>query len=325
MSVGAPTLTTVLGTWQATPVADVVVAAAAVGYAILLARLHRMRQRAWPWRRSAAAALAVLGLVVALDGPVGVYGEMLFWVHMVQHLLMIMVVPVLLVWAQPLRLLHEAGGPRVRVGLDRVLEGRTVRWLTAPAFSIPLYAAVVVLTHLTGFQQLALAHGGVRAVELALYLVSGYLLFLPLVATEYGPYSMPHLIRLALLVVAMGVDTLTGVALMLTSHPLAPGYALTHVGWGPTVLADQNWAGAVMWWGGDVLMMIVLIVVGVQWGLADHDRQGLGSWLERARREALFGDEHAGSADVDNDQDALDAYNATLAQLHDLPPTRRKE
>jgi cytochrome c oxidase assembly factor CtaG len=47
------------------------------------------------------AAAAVVA--VALVGPVGVYGETLFWVHMVQHLALIMVVPVLVVWAQRAR------------------------------------------------------------------------------------------------------------------------------------------------------------------------------------------------------------------------------
>ena len=49
--------------------------------------------------------------------------------------------------------------------------------------------AVVVLTHLTGFQQVALAEPAVRGAEVALYLVTGYLLFLPLVGGEAGPHS----------------------------------------------------------------------------------------------------------------------------------------
>jgi putative copper resistance protein D len=55
---------------------------------------------------------AMLTLVLALSSSLAVYAHNLFWAHMIVHLLMIMVVPVLLVWAQPIRLAHTAGEPR---------------------------------------------------------------------------------------------------------------------------------------------------------------------------------------------------------------------
>ncbi len=178
-----------------------------------------------------------------------------------------------------------------------------------------------MLTHLTGFQEVALADPAVRAAEEALYLVTGYLLFLPLIGSDAGPYSgrrsLPYLLRFAVLVLAMGVDTLTGVVLMLTSRPLAPGYATAHPGWGPSALVDQNLAGAVMWWGGDGLMMLLLIVVGLQWGRAPAAEQGLGSWLEGVRRQTVLGGGTMEDATVvDDDDAALQAYNARLAALH---------
>jgi putative copper resistance protein D len=116
---------------------------------------------------------------------------------------------------------------------------------------------------------------------------------------------------------------------------------MSHSGWGPNALRDQQVAGAIMWFGGDLLMMLLMIVVGVSWSRAEPDQQGLGGWLEEARRRALLGagDAHgdngahgAGWAgrelvdvavDVDSDQRALEVYNATLAALHGLPPPTR--
>ena len=54
---------------------------------------------------------AMLTVVLALSSSLAVYAHNLFWAHMIVHLLMIMVVPVLLVWAQPIRLAHTAGEP----------------------------------------------------------------------------------------------------------------------------------------------------------------------------------------------------------------------
>ncbi|ODU29333.1 MAG: hypothetical protein ABS80_01925 [Pseudonocardia sp. SCN 72-51] len=128
---------------------------------------------------------------------------------------------------------------------------------------------------------------------------------------------MPHLLRFAWLALAMGVDTLTGVALMLTRSVLAPGYSTAHPGWGPTGLVDQNIAGAVMWWGGDALMMLLLVVVALQWGRASAAGQGLGNFLEGVRRVTVLGPGASEVSEIDGDDDesALAAYNARLAAL----------
>lgn len=324
----SPGWAAVLTNWAPAPLADLAILLATLGYGWLArARIG------WPWRRSASWLLAMLTLVVALNSPVGRYSDVLFWVHMVQHLLLIMVAPMLLVWAQPVRLLREAGPPALAARLDRVLGGRPTRWLTAPLTGLALYTALVVLTHLTGFQQLSATHGGIRVLELAAYLACGWLFFYPLLGAELGPWSLPYLLRFVVLALAMGTDTLTGVALMLTSRPLAPAYAAAHPGWGPSALLDQEAAGAIMWFGGDLLMMILMILVAVQWGRAGAEQQGLGTWLEGARRRSLLGAgpdvgaqsgaETDAELDIDEDQRALDAYNAALAALNGRRPPSR--
>ncbi|MBO0849738.1 MAG: cytochrome c oxidase assembly protein [Pseudonocardia sp.] len=315
-----------LTSWSFSPVVLGCLLLGAVGYLWLVVRVGRGGTH-WPARRTLCWLAAMAVLVVTVDGPVGRYAEVLFWVHMVQHLLLIMIAPVLMLWARPLELLCAGpGGARVA----RALDGRVARWVTSPLVGLALYTAVVVLTHLTGFQQVSATNGWVRAGELALYLVTGWLFFLPLVGSERGPWSLPYLLRFVLLAVGMGADTLTGVALMMTGRPLAPVYSLAHPGWGPAALADQQAAGAIMWFGGDLLMMLLMILVAVQWGRAGSDRQGLGGWLESARRHAVLGAENEGGGedrgtDLDDDQRALDAYNATLAALHGRRPPEHEQ
>jgi putative copper resistance protein D len=165
----------------------------------------------------------------------------------------------------------------------------------------------------------------VHQAELAAYLISGYLLFLPLVGAEAAPRHIPHVVRFALLAIAMGADTLVGVVLMLTGRPLAPGTLMMRPGWGPTLLQDQSAAGAIMWVGGDLLMMVLMLIVAAQWS-ASGPQARLGNWLETARRQSLarIGSESdtgtatvAASRDVDDDEAALQAYNRMLAELHE--------
>jgi putative membrane protein len=308
---------TAVTTWTSAPLVDVLAGLAVASYLIAVLRRRATSGPGWPVRRTASWLAGVAVLVVSMHSSIEVYGHTLLWVHMIQHLLLIMVVPVLLVWGHPIRL---AGG--------RSPGGQLARWMTFPVLTLGFYTAVLVITHLTDFPEAMATQPWVHHLEQALYLTSGYLLFLPLVGSEASPWPVPHPVRFALLGLAMGADTLVGVALMLTGHPLAPSTILMRPGWGPTLLADQNWAGAIMWVGGDGLMLLLMLAVAVQWSAADS-RARLGDWLESARRQSLAGigststkdrNTVSTSRDVDNDEAARDAYNRMLTALHRRPP-----
>jgi putative copper resistance protein D len=316
---GPPTVVGLLTTWTSAPVLDAMMVLLTVGYLWTASRAGVAGFR-WPLRRTLSWFGAVLGLVLAVNSSMAVYAHVLFGVHMIQHLTLIMIVPVLLVWAQPLRLLATAGPPGVRSGVEAVLRGRAGRAVSAPPVALALYAAVLVVTHLTGFQALMLTSPWLHDAEVALYLLSGYLFFLPLAGSERTPWQVPYLLRLAILAVAMGVDTLVGIVLMLTPAAVAPGFDIGHPGWGPGVLPDQELAGAIMWVGGDGLMMLLMIVIGVRWGLAAPGEQTMGRWLEGARARTLLGTDTSDGAGVDDDDQALATYNARLAALHGIAP-----
>jgi putative copper resistance protein D len=313
-----PDWAAVSAAWSSAPVIDGMLVLACATYTVLAVRARRAGRPART-RCLVSWAAAILTIVLAVNGPVGVYSEVLFWVHMIQHLLLIMVAPVLLVWArsaEPLRR-PAAQAPNGRVA---------PRGRVGPVAGLVSYTAVVVLTHLTGLQQVSATHPWVRALELMLYLAAGYWFLWPLVDPRPG---LAYLMRFAVLGLGMGADTLTGVTLMLTGRALAPVYSGAHPGWGPTALADQELAGAIMWFGGDLLMMVLMILTAVRWSRADADDQGLGQWLEGARRRALLGATAGADADadidVDSDERALDAYNATLAALHGRPGPRHDD
>jgi putative membrane protein len=308
-------------TWTSAPVVDVLAVLAVAGYLATVRRRTQPSGCRWPRYATASWLAGVAVLLVAVHSSIEVYGHVLLWVHMIQHLLLIMVVPVLLIWGQPIRLVWR-----------RAPSSRLARWLTFPLLALGLYTGVLVITHLTGFPELMATRSWAHHLELVLYVSSGYLLFLPLAGSETSPWPIPHIVRFALLGLAMGADTLVGVALMLTAYPLAPSTVLMRPGWGPTLIEDQNWSGAIMWVGGDVLMMLLMLAVVAQWS-ARGSRARLGDWLESARRQSLAGigspsrgdvntdvNTVGASCDVDDDEAARAAYNRMLAALHRRPP-----
>jgi putative copper resistance protein D len=196
-----------LGRWQWAPVVTVVVAVMAALYlwgVVRVARRHPARP--WPRWRTGIFLGGLLVIVLATESGVGTYDDTLFWDHMIQHLLLIMVAPALLVAGRPVTLLMHASRNPVHTWVKRIVRSRVAAGLTFPAFGIAAYTATIVGTHLTGFMGLALTNDTVHNAEHALYLVVGYLYLLPLIGSEPIRWKLSYPIRLIFLFIAMPVD-----------------------------------------------------------------------------------------------------------------------
>lgn len=310
------TWSTAMGTWRFGPVVDVVAVAAAALYVRRATRTRSRTGRPWPLGPTAAFLGALVVLTGTLQSSIDVYGGSLFWVHMIEHLLLIMVVPALLILGQPIRLAC-AGDDRVATRTKAALLGPLVSGVTFPLVGLAAYTAVIVGTHLFGFMPAMAAHPWLHEVEIVLYLGSGYLFFLPSLAHEPIRRELSYPLRVFLLLIGMSVDTVVGVMLMMTAQ------ATPYTGrtWGPSALSDTHIGGGIMWVVGDGLMFAVIVLVVAQW-MGDTERQNdTGRWLEAARRSTLAdmgvdAVDPDDEASVDDDDAALAAYNRMLARLN---------
>jgi putative copper resistance protein D len=314
--------------WIVEPVGTTVAVLAAIGYLIGVLAVRRTGAR-WPAGRSAWFAAGVVLLVISTDSAIGAYSHALFWMHMVQHLLLITVVPALLVLGHPISLL-EGTGPAGRRVVRALRRSGPVSLITNPVTALALYTAVLVATHLTRYMQLMPSHIWMHSLEVGLYLVSGYLLLQILLVHEPIRWDPPYPVRLGLLFVSMIVDAGVGVSLMMAGTDPFPGFAAARPGWGPAALDDVHIGGAVMWAGGDGLMMLAIVAVAAHW-ITDTERQNdMGTVLESVRRSTIAGlltEIRPGSAEsadsavirasrnVDDDEQAYQAYNRMLAKL----------
>ncbi len=317
-------LTEAVSRWQFAPVVTaftVLFAGLYLWGAVRVARRHPARP--WPVLRTAAFLGGLLVVVLATQSGIGTYDDTLFWVHMIQHLMLIMIAPPLLVAGQPVTLLLHASRNPLHTWVKRVVRSRPVAWLTWPAFGVMAYAATIVGTHLTGFMNLVESNPAVHDGEHVLYLVVGYLYFLPLIGREPIRWKVSYPLRLFLLFIAMPVDAFTGVVLgSASSDPFAPTVPRS---WGPSALDDVHMGGAVMWIGGAAIMFVMIMITFFAWSRETRPSGGMG-WLESARRANLAEKISAGTvparvpgsgaaASIDDDEH-LAAYNAYLARLN---------
>jgi putative copper resistance protein D len=263
---GVPlTMRSALTTWQFAPFVSAVLMVAGACYLTGVWRVgRRHRARPWPAGRTLAFFLGLAVIAVATQSSIGAYDDVLFSVHMVQHLLLIMVAPPLLVLGRPVTLLLHAARNPVHNWVKRALRSPLVTALTWPPGVAVLYAAVVAGTHLTPFMNLVLQNGAVHDAEHALYLLAGYLYFLPVIGSEPIRWRLPMFGRYLLLLVTMPVDTAVGVILMLVPHEPFPAYARAGRTWGPGLVTDLHDGGLIMFVGSDLIMTILGVAVAVR-------------------------------------------------------------
>ncbi len=246
-----------LGVWHFALVPSLLLVAAVLAYALVASRLGD-----WPVTRLTFFISGAAVVMLATQSVVGVYDMTYFSDHMVQHLLLIMVAAPLFALATPLDLVYRTGGEAVR----RVLDSRAAEVLTHPLVAFALYGAFIPLTHLTGLMNLMLEHMWVHHLEQFLFLVVGYLFFRAAFGLERGRTIHPGL-RLVYVMAAVPVDTITGLALNMSSHNPFPAYRhLAPAGSTPaSILADVHLGGAIMWIGGDALMLLACIPIALAW------------------------------------------------------------
>jgi putative copper resistance protein D len=288
-----------------------------IGY-LLCWRAARRRGAAWRARSIVSWCAGIAVLVFTTQAGPRVYDDALFWVHMVSHLLLVMVVPVLLVMGRPLDLITAALPQPKADRFGRALRGRVGSLVTNPGVGLVLYTAVIVGTHLTGFMNQTMIHPWLTGLEQLMYVVAGTLFFLPLIGDAPIRWKLSAPLRMAMLVVAMPVDTFTGVVLGQTEKYPWPMMAAMHPAWAPNLLTDLHAGGAIMWVGGDAIMAVMFGVAAVNWArvAGSGNTSDLGGWLDSARanyQQNLVGEE-ATTENPDSDE-ALAAYNAYLQGL----------
>lgn len=266
------------------------VAVAAVAAYIMGVRRLRTRGDHWSTRRSIAWIAGWVVLVYATSGPLGVYGHLLFSAHMVQHLLLVMLVPILLVCGAPTTLALRAlpvttGGTGPREWLLSALRSRYLSMFGHPLVAFVNFIAGFFLLYFSpAFEWLMSSHAG-HLVMQAHFLATGYLFFWVLIGVDPSPRRVPHPAKVGLAILAAPFHALFSVIIMQSDEVLANNYfAIFTDEFGSNPLRDQYTGAAFGWAFGEVPMVIVIVIAVTQWVRADARAAARFDRLDDARR-----------------------------------------
>lgn len=219
----------------------------------------------WSVGKTIAWIGALLTTGIAICSFIGVYDGELFWDHMVQHLLLIMVAAPLFAIASPLQLAWRATSGMGHVVVTDALRSPVAKLFGHPGVAFVLYAVLIPLSHLTSWYNLTLEHESLHNVEHLAFLVVGYLFWRQVFGNDPNAYRLHPAVQFFYLFLAIPIDTFSGLSLAGESHEIFPAYFATHRTWGPSYVNDLHLGGTLMWVVGDTLMLWPMIPVALRW------------------------------------------------------------
>ncbi|MYW63540.1 cytochrome c oxidase assembly protein [Streptomyces sp. SID8379] len=291
--------------WSADPffLVGCVLALALYGWGVV--RLVR-RGDSWPVGRTLSFTVGVLTIGLVMCTKLNDYGMVMFSVHMVQHMVISMLSPILLLMGAPITLALRAlpvaakrGDKGPRELLLMLLHSRYMRIVTHPVFTIPLFIASLYALYFTPLFDFLMGSKVGHLAMMVHFLAVGLVFFWPIMGVDPGPHRPGYVMRMLELFAGMPFHAFFGIALMMASTTMVDTFANPPASLGIDPMSDQVAAGGIAWAFSEVPSVLVLLALLFQWKKSE-DRQ--------ARRKDR-------AADRDGDKE-LEAYNAYLASLN---------
>jgi cytochrome c oxidase assembly factor CtaG len=255
--------------WTLSP--GVLLAVAIAGW-VYFRRWRQVRRGASP--RSAAEApvwrlccflAALLAMLLALITPLDALADQLLFSHMVQHVLLLDLAPILAI-----------------VGLTRVILRPLTRVVheverragpfAHPAFAVALYVAVIWAWHVPAAYDLAVRHSGVHLLEHLTFLLAGSLYWWHLLSPIRARLRLEGLGPVAYMGSTKLLVGALGMGLAFAPTALYPYYVHLPRVWGISALDDQAMAGLIMAVEQSIVMGVALVVLFVR-ALAESERE----------------------------------------------------
>jgi len=263
-----PTLSVILLSWAWRP--EIIFTLLLAATLHLIGRWRLKRRGAThlvnPWRSvSFMAGLALLW--IALMSPIDVLSGQFFFMHMIQHLLLVMLAPPLLLLADPMPLTLWGLPAPLRREIGRWLRpGATFRQvaraLTPPGLVWLYFVAVLVGWHDPNAYNLTLQSDIVHDLEHLSFFFTAMLFWWHVVG------AAPHIhrrlslgVRVGYALAAVPPNALTGIAISFASQPIYTYYQTVPRLWGIDVMQDQMLGGVIMWIPGSMMYLVAALIL----------------------------------------------------------------
>ena len=264
-----PVTQAVLRSWSIPPAATFAIVLSALVYLRGWWLLRRAGSpNIAPWR-AVTFLLGLLALWVALASPMDVFNAFVLTAHMLQHMMLMMVAPPLILLGAPLV-------PMLRglpIFAAREFAGPLLNWsvakrigsvLTNPVFALVLMGVVMFAWHTPALYELALRSPAWHQTEHACFLIASLIFWWPVVQPWPSRARWPRWAMVPYLLIADLQNTVLSAILVFSDRVLYPSYSAVPRLFRFSALEDQVAAGSIMWVVGSLAFIVPAIVIAVQ-------------------------------------------------------------
>jgi putative copper resistance protein D len=236
-------------------------------------RAYRVRfpARRFPASRVACFLAGVAAMTTVLLPAADALADRFLTAHMMQHLVLTLIGPPLLLLGAPLSLAVALVPVRAARAIARGVRFPPVHALLAPPVALTIFVAVLWIAHFSPLYEAALGVEWIHAMEHLLFVGTALLFWTTVVQVGYVPRPAAFAIRMFALFVAIPQGAFLGLAIYAAHRPLYAHYAAQMTL--ANALVDQRDGGATMWIGGGGVLLCALLLTA-------------GAWAARERREA---------------------------------------
>lgn len=297
---------------------------AAAALAVYLGAVRNLRRRGdkWPLGRTLAWVSGWTVVVLMTSSGFGKYSAPDFGIHMIVHMSLNMLAPILLVMGGIITLLLRTtkSSRDIPAGIHDwitwALHWRALRLIYNPLFVFILFVSSYYGLYFSGiFGEYMRFHWAHQLMNVH-FLIAGYLFYGLVIGVDRPPRPLPHIGKLGFVLAAMPFHAFFGVILMTAGGDIIAEnfYRYLDLPWAD-LRASQSLGGGVAWAGGELPLLLVIIVLGVQWSRQDA-------------KDAKRKDRHL-DAGLDGEFDdynrMLEKLTARQARANSAPPTPSAE
>ena len=238
-----------------------------LSYAIGWLRLRNKQSKlATNWRiASYYAGLALLA--IALLSGIDTFQTQLFFIHMIQHLLLFMLAPPLLLLGNPMPFLIWAFPRTERLQVARLLTRKSLFrkilvGITAPAIIWFIYASNLGLWHDPNPYQEAIENDFIHDIEHLSFFLTGIAFWWHI--TNAAPKfhgRRSYTMRMAFVALTYFANLILGITITMSGNLIYDHYATVPRLWGISPLRDQTIGGLIMWIPGGMMYLMVFLIL----------------------------------------------------------------
>jgi putative membrane protein len=280
--------------WSIPPAATFALVLTALIYLRGWMLMCRARVPFVPAWRAGCFLLGIFALWFALASPLDTFSGFLLPAHMLQHMVVMMVAPPLILLGAPLIPLvrglpvfgaREFAGPF----LNWRVATRVGNFLIHPATALILMGAAMFSWHTPRLYELALASSGWHEVEHACFFVASLIFWWPVIQPWPSQAQRARWIVVPYLLIGDLQNTVVAAILVFSDRLVYPSYAVMPRLFGMSALADQSASGAIMWVLGSTVFLIPACVIAVQCLSSRRPAPQTAHHDETSRYDALLG------------------------------------